>query len=315
MNAGEKPWVSFCMSTYKRPELLSEALSTISKQTFTAFEVIISDNDPEKSAKGIVEDINDLRFKYFSNCKNLGMIQSFNLSIERASADYIVMITDDDPVEEKFLSELYEIYKQNNNYGIYAGFLRTKTIINEIEYIKKEIFAEEILDINKTKKILWSSCIIKKKIAIQIGKIPEYGSPHLSDHALIAMAGSINGGIIINKMYSTLSSHNSNFSKSNLESYKTGCIGFHETLTAFFKNHSRFQYINKAIDSHLKSWFITIIFVLKKHYTVVNKKKNVLNEINGFAKSILQLNFMRRYKLNYFFKNFIFFIKRTLGLL
>lgn len=315
MFQNEKPWVSFCMSTYKRPELLKTQLDSLSLQTFTNFEVIVSDNDPENSARKIVQDLNDKRFKYFSNGLNLGMMQSFNLSIDRTDADYIVMITDDDPVVENFLSELYQIYKQNNNSGLFAGFLRTKKNGNEIEYIKKENFAEEILNTAKTKRILWSSCIIKKNIAIQIGKIPEYGSPHLSDHALIAMAGSIDGGIIINKMYSTLSSHDSNFSKSHLDSYKIGCLGFHETLTAFFKNHSRFPHIKKAIDAHLKSWFITTIFVLKKHYTVVDKKKNVLNEIDGFAKSILQLNFMRSYKLNYYFKDFIFLIKRTLGLL
>lgn len=315
MGAVENPWVSFCMSTYNRPELLKSQLDSLSRQIFPDFEVVISDNDPEKSGKDIVENLNDPRFKYFNNGKNLGMIESFNLSIDRATTDYIVMITDDDPVEEYFLAELFEIYKQHGAYGIYAGFLRKKTVMNKIEHIQNDKFAEEILDPQKTERILWSSCIIKKDIAIEAGKIPNYGSPHLADHAFIVMSGAIGGGIIINKMYSTLSSHNTNFSKSNISSYPIGCKGFYETLINFSKNEVRYKYIKKALHKHLKAWFITSIFTLKKYYTVTNKNNNVLHEIHVCANAILKLDFMNRYRLKYYSKGFIFFAKRKLNLL
>ena len=315
MTAEEMPWVSFCMSTYKRPELLQRQLHSISQQSFTNFEVVISDNDQENTGSKVVQDLNDPRFKYFANGENLGMMQSFNLSIERATADYIVMITDDDPVEENFLAELYNIYIRNTSYGLYAGFLRKNTLPGTIEPIKAEKFAEEILDPGKTERILWSSCIIRKDIAIEVGKIPDYGSPHLADHAFIVMAGSIEGGIIINKMYSTFASHNTNFSKSNLFSYPSGCKGFYETLANFYKNHSRYEQIRKAINKHLGGWFITSIFTLKKYYTVVNKNKPVLDEIDNCSKNILQLSFMNRHKIKYYAKHFIFLIKRKFNLL
>ncbi|MEI2750427.1 MAG: glycosyltransferase family 2 protein [Ferruginibacter sp.] len=127
MDTQGKPWVSFCMSTYKRPEFLKEALEGIARQTFRNFEVIVSDNDPECSGEKIVSSFNDPRFRYFSNDENLGMIRSFNKSIDRSTADYIVMITDDDPVYENFLSELNELYQQHKNYSVYAGFIKTKT--------------------------------------------------------------------------------------------------------------------------------------------------------------------------------------------
>ena len=55
----DMPWLSFCMSTYKRPELLRNALVAISQQSFSNIEVIISDNDPAKSAEAIVSALND----------------------------------------------------------------------------------------------------------------------------------------------------------------------------------------------------------------------------------------------------------------
>lgn len=239
-------------------------------------------------------------------------MQSFNQSIERAKADHIVMITDDDPVENNFLQDLFHIYKENSNYGLFAGFIRQNKKQDNIEIIEKDKFAEEILDPSKTRKILWSSCIIKKQIAIKIGKIPVYGSPHLADHAFIAMSGSIAGGVIINKMYSSLSSHDNNFSKTNFETYKLGCIGFFDLLTDFYRSHPRSKYIKAAVAKHLKNWFLVNVFALKKYYTFKKDAKHLF-EVNEYAKDILKLKFMMRYKRNLIMKNFIFSIKRILN--
>lgn len=62
-----------------------------------------------------------LFFNYFSNGENLGMIKSFNKSIERAASDYIVMITDDDPVYPDMLETLVKLNKDFPGYGMYLG--------------------------------------------------------------------------------------------------------------------------------------------------------------------------------------------------
>ncbi len=99
-----KAWVSFCISTYKRPELLKQQLALLLTQTFKDFDIVVSDNDPEASANSVCQSLNDNRIRYFHNHDNLGMIKSFNKSIERAETDYIVMVTDDDPIQPEFLS-------------------------------------------------------------------------------------------------------------------------------------------------------------------------------------------------------------------
>ena len=121
MDPVKKPWVSFCMSTYKRPVFLKHTLQSILAQTFSDFEVIVSDNDPERSAEIVVKTINDPRVLYFSNTDNLGMIKSFNKSIERSHADFIVMITDDDPVYPDLLETFYQLTKEFPGYGMYLG--------------------------------------------------------------------------------------------------------------------------------------------------------------------------------------------------
>ena len=72
------------MSTYKRPVLLEKQLKSILLQSYHNFEVVISDNDPGRSAEEIVLKLGDPRLKYYANSENLGMIRSFNKSIERS---------------------------------------------------------------------------------------------------------------------------------------------------------------------------------------------------------------------------------------
>ena len=93
-----QPLVSFCLTTYKRADHLFNTLQSISKQSFTDYEVIVSDNDPGRSGEIVTNRVDDDKFKYYSNEQNLGMKKSFNKSLERSSGQYIVMIADDDPV-------------------------------------------------------------------------------------------------------------------------------------------------------------------------------------------------------------------------
>src|SRR6266436_6569976 len=97
------PWVSFCMTTRRRPDFLIKTLRSIQRQTVENLEVIVSDNDPAGSARAVVEGLNDSRFRYFCNEEDLGMNASFNRSLAKARGEYVVMITDDDPVYPEML--------------------------------------------------------------------------------------------------------------------------------------------------------------------------------------------------------------------
>jgi glycosyltransferase involved in cell wall biosynthesis len=311
----ENPWVSFCMSTYKRPELLQKQLSLLSQQTFANFEVVISDNDPDASAKAVVESMNDLRFKYFQNSENIGMIKSFNKSIQRAISDYIVMVTDDDPVDTNFLEVFCNLYKHYPTFSMYCGFKRTGKNDSEIEFISKDDYLIEVLDPDKTSNLLWSSAIMKREDAIRTGLIPDYGSPHLADHAFIAQVGSVDGGLVLNKMFSSLTSHESNFSKFNFDYYVKGCEGFYKSLSSSFKNHHHFKQYKKTIIKHLGKWFIANIFALKKYYTIRKNDKQILEKLNECASKIMSFPFMKRYRVKFYLKSLIFFMKRKLQLL
>src|SRR5271156_4651934 len=113
--------VSFCFTTYKRPDILIETIKTILLQTIPDFEIIISDNDPDESGKKVVTVLTDDRIKYFPNKENLGMIRSFNKSLERSTGKFIIMMADDDPVYPDLLETLFSLEKNYPGYGIYLG--------------------------------------------------------------------------------------------------------------------------------------------------------------------------------------------------
>lgn len=302
------PRVSFCISTYQRPEILRTQLNMLAKQSFQDFEVVISDNDTDNSAAEIVSSINDTRFRYFSNGENIGMVRSFNKSIERAVSEFIVMITDDDPLDNDFLSDMLLLKQQYPGRSLYGGFIRTHTAEGSVEEINKHDFVCELLDSKKSSLIFWSACMLSRNDVISIGCIPDYGSPHLADHALLALAGSVNGAVIKSKVYSSHFQHENNYSKSNLGTYYLGCKGFYKVCTDHFKEHKAYKKISTVIIGHLRQWFFGMSFALRKIY-YKKKEWNKIQEIDTFSKQILKLPFMRTAVYKYKLKMVIFQVK------
>lgn len=231
-----KPLVSFCMSTFKRGQTLLHTCKSIQRQTYSNFEVVISDNDPEGGGKVWIDQLNDNRFKYFKNSSNLGMKPSFNKSIERSTGEYIVMIADDDPVYFDMLETLVNLLQLYPEKGMYLGGcdwfcvdpetaklynmkLGTNSCISSIlpfGHIQDFSATEFLLQFFSFKyypHYLWSCCLIKKEIINNFGGTPDYGTPYLGDYAYLSTMGSVNGAVMINKALGCQTLHNENFGR------------------------------------------------------------------------------------------------------
>jgi GT2 family glycosyltransferase len=307
--ADDGPVVAFCMSTYKRPDFLRQQLETISQQSFTRWQIIISDNDPEASGKEIAHQFNDPRVLYFPNGANLGMIKSFNRSIERAETEYIVMITDDDPVESDMLESFFKVVSAYPGFPIYCGGVRPGKPPGEIEVFDNNNFVFQLLNPKLTANFLWSSCLVRREVVVRIGGLPDYGSPHLSDHAMLALCSKEGGGVMINTIYSHLSSHDSNFSKSNFDLYYTACKAFYKLMT---ENFNESAYVKDGVDAlalHLRVWFISNTFNIKRYFSHVRKDKEIHQTASVSLRKILDLPFMRSIYPRYIFKLIMFYVK------
>ena len=311
-----KPWASFCMSTYNRPAFLKIQIETLLKQTFKNFEIVISDNDPEASGKSVADAFCDNRVKYFCNGENLGMVKSYNNSIDRAEGEFIVMVTDDDPVYDSMLEFFNQLSLNHPNYSIYCGLKRNNTDKGFVEIVDKENVLLEILDPKRTIGLHWSSCLLKKATLLEIGKLTDYGSGHLVDHIMIVLAGSKNGAVIINQEFSEIQYHQGNYSKANVNNYYLSCIGFYSTLTNFFKDKPGYNKNYRVIIKHLHHWFIVCFFSLRKFYTLkIIDNVDAIKELDFYSDKIMAEHFMKKCKFLYSTKKYIFFVKKKLGLL
>lgn len=105
MNSIKQPLVTVVIPTYKRPEMIEGAITTVESQTYPNIEIIVVDDNQENSEyRGKTEIVmkkyeNNDNIIYIKNKKNLGGSESRNVGIKAASGEYISFLDDDDEYE------------------------------------------------------------------------------------------------------------------------------------------------------------------------------------------------------------------------
>lgn len=93
------PRVSIGLPTYNRPELLALVLECFRQQTFTDFELFISDNaSPNPEVRKVCERYaqQDLRFRYIRQPVNRGAERNFWFVYDQTRAPLFLWASDDD---------------------------------------------------------------------------------------------------------------------------------------------------------------------------------------------------------------------------
>jgi glycosyltransferase involved in cell wall biosynthesis len=99
------PRVSIGLPVYNGEQFLKEALDSILAQTYTDFELVISDNASTDGTETICRAYaaKDQRIRYYRNEENLGASWNFNRVFELSSSDYFKWIAHDDICAPNFL--------------------------------------------------------------------------------------------------------------------------------------------------------------------------------------------------------------------
>jgi len=132
------PRVSIGLPTYNRPELLALVLENFRKQTFSDFEIIISDNaSPDPRVRMVAEEFSrsDGRFKYIRQTQNLGMLANFWYVYDHACAPLFLWASDDDVWSLTFLEQGVTALDRNRDVSAWFGQLvninPTGTVVRE----------------------------------------------------------------------------------------------------------------------------------------------------------------------------------------
>jgi glycosyltransferase involved in cell wall biosynthesis len=314
-----QPWVSFCMTTYKRPEFLRNQIRQLFSQTFTDFTIIISDNDPEASGKKIVDEFNDPRIQYATNEQNLGMVKSFNRSLARATSLYVVMITDDDPVYPDMLQTLYDLTIQYPGYGMYMGGCniyytnpevarssRAKVGLNsclvDLPIDTVRTFTGQRFPFaffkGETGHLLWSNGIVKREIALAVDGMPDFGAPYNTDFGYMVLCGSYEGVILLNRALGHQEVHGANygFTESDFEKFYITPDAFLSWIMHRLPKKHDYTGLQKLMKEYLGRWAVSYAMSMKKF---MDDKNLPDQNFQQFLRKLFQIPYLRKWKMKY----------------
>jgi glycosyltransferase involved in cell wall biosynthesis len=118
----ENVLISVCVPAYKRPENVRRLLQSLVQQTFTDFEVVITDDSPDDSVAAVLPDFTILPIKYFKNYPALGTPANWNAGIAKASGQWIKVIHDDDWLSRPDSLELFAAATRTGKPFIFCNY-------------------------------------------------------------------------------------------------------------------------------------------------------------------------------------------------
>jgi|AntRauTorcE11897_2_1112592.scaffolds.fasta_scaffold01682_1 glycosyltransferase involved in cell wall biosynthesis len=105
---------SIIVPVYNRPQEIRELLESLTRQSFTNFEVVIVEDGSLEKCKAIVESFNEfLNITYFY-IPNGGQGFARNYGMEKASGDYFVLFDSDCIIPPEYLSVLAPVLEERS---------------------------------------------------------------------------------------------------------------------------------------------------------------------------------------------------------
>lgn len=131
------PVVSIGMPVYNGEKYIKEALDSLLTQTFTDFELIISDNCSTDNTREICQTyaIKDSRIKYIRQQENIGVALNFEFVLNMAQAEYFTWAASDDFWSENWIELLYNIVSEHQNVAVFGKVLTVNKSSQTIKHL------------------------------------------------------------------------------------------------------------------------------------------------------------------------------------
>ena len=137
----EKRKITVGLPVYNGEKYLQNRLDSILTQTYTNFELIISDNNSIDKTNEICSNYakKDFRIKYFKQDKNIGLEKNFKFVLDQARCDFFVWASDDDVWRNDFLEKtINELSVNDGAVGCTSKVKRIGKTINEFKELEND---------------------------------------------------------------------------------------------------------------------------------------------------------------------------------
>ncbi len=148
--------VSVIIVNWNGKKFLKNCLSSVFKQTYKNFEVLMVDNASKNDSVEFVKK-NFPNVKVIQNNKNYGFAEGNNIGIRKAKGKYIVLLNNDTIVDRNWLEELVKIADSNKRIGMIAP--KTLYMNGKIDTLGLMILKSGLAwDIKDKKDLKWLFC-------------------------------------------------------------------------------------------------------------------------------------------------------------
>lgn len=118
--------ISICIPAYARTNYLKRLLDSIAMQSFSNYEVVITDDSPDNSVEELIKNYAAIKsLRYFRNPVALGTPENWNEGIRRARGKWIKLMHDDDWfADEHSLEKFFQATLQHPNCPFFFSAFR-----------------------------------------------------------------------------------------------------------------------------------------------------------------------------------------------
>ena len=99
----QAPEISICIPTFNGEKFIAQTIQSVLDQTFSNFEIIISDDGSTDRTLEIVRSFNDPRISRIDALPKVGAEDNWNNSVANARADLIKLVCQDDLIYSQCL--------------------------------------------------------------------------------------------------------------------------------------------------------------------------------------------------------------------
>lgn len=116
--------VSIITPCYNAAKFLEETIASVLQQTYSHWEWIITDDHSSDGSLEILKKYNDSRIILLQTAENSGAGHARNLSLEKATGNYITFLDADDYWEPNFLMEMVNFMEKEKVELVYCTYAR-----------------------------------------------------------------------------------------------------------------------------------------------------------------------------------------------
>lgn len=127
--------VTIGIPVYNGEKFIRKALDSVLSQTYSNFELIVSDNASEDSTPNICKEYarKDKRIMYFRQEKNKDIMWNFRFILEQATSDYFMWLAVDDRIHPTFIEKNVKILDSNSNVVVSMGKVQSYSIESDVD--------------------------------------------------------------------------------------------------------------------------------------------------------------------------------------